>query len=101
MAKAEAEAITLRKTAEAKMLNNTIFFETKAYKEAGTILGTTVSSGLLDYIYYLNVMKLSDTQLLVGLENSLINIHPNTGKRNLDDYFEKGQTQTGRNLDDL
>jgi len=41
----------------------------------------TPTTGLLDYMYLQNVMKLKGSELIVGLNNALINV--NTGPRNL------------------
>lgn len=77
-AKADAKAITIVNTAKAAVNKNTIEYENKAYTDGGKLLGMTTGTGLLDYIYYMNLMKLKDTQLIVGLKNSLINLHTGT-----------------------
>jgi len=74
-AEAGAKAITVLNEAQAKTINNTIFYEQKAYQDTSSLLGVNANSGLLDYMYYTNVMKLEQAELLVGLENSLININ--------------------------
>ena len=60
--------------AEATTINNTITYEKVAYNDVATTLGITPQTGLLEYIYYLNMMALKDSTLLVGLKNSIVNI---------------------------
>ncbi len=85
-AEAQARAISIMNDAKAVTLNNTIYYEQKAYEDTASLLGVDASSGLLDYIYYTNVMKLQQSSLLVGLNNALINIDSGSN-RQLEDYF--------------
>jgi len=47
-----------------------------------SLLQLTPNSKLLDYIYYQNVMKLKNSELIIGLNNALININTG-GSRNM------------------
>jgi hypothetical protein len=81
--------------AKAVTINNTIFFEQKAYEDTSKILQMNAQSKLLDYIYYMNVMKLEKTELLIGLNNALININAGGGKsRDLEEYFSANPSNT-------
>lgn len=73
-ATADSTAIRIINEAKALAINNTIFYEKASYQDAGTMLGLTASTGLLDYIQLLNIMQNQESQLIIGLQNSLINI---------------------------
>lgn len=85
-AEAKAKAITVLNGAQAIAINNTIFYEQKAYQDTQDLLGITANNGLLDYMYYTNVMKLSNSELIVGLNNALINVNVGGSRRNVDEY---------------
>ena len=71
---ANATAIQYVQNAQATTINNTITYEKVAYDDVAKTLGITPQTGLLDYIYYLNMMGLKDSTLLIGLQNSIVNI---------------------------
>lgn len=79
-ATADATAIRVINEAKATAINNTIFYENLAYADTGKYLGLTPSTGLLEYINLMNIMKNQGSQLIVGNKNALINI--NTGGSN-------------------
>ena len=102
-AEAQAKAIETLNNAKAVTLNNTIFYEKQAYEDTARVLGVNANSGLLDYIYYTNVMKLSGSELLVGLDNALINVQTGGSKRSLENYFDSDaghQSSFSRSLTD-
>lgn len=76
-ATADANATRISNEAKRQTIQNTILYEQKAYEDTMSLLQLTPNSKLLDYIYYQNVMKLKNSELIVGLNNALINI--NTG----------------------
>lgn len=76
-ANATAQAITIENTAKKTCIANTILYEQKAYEDTTTALAMTPEDGLLDYIYYQNVMNLEDTNFVIGLNNALINVNGN------------------------
>ena len=45
-----------------------------AYKEVETLTGLTAAGQLMNYIYYLNVLDLTNSTLLIGLSNSIVNL---------------------------
>lgn len=92
-ANAQARAISTLNDAKATALNNTIFYEKKAYEDSAKLLGVSAQSGLLDYIYYTNVMKLTGSELLVGLNNALINVQTGGSKRELENYFQNSKEE--------
>jgi regulator of protease activity HflC (stomatin/prohibitin superfamily) len=73
-ATADATAIRIINEAKGSAINNTIFYERMAYKDASNFLGLDASNGLLDYAQLMNIMKNQASQLIVGMKNSLINI---------------------------
>ena len=73
-AEANASAIGYVQNAQATTINNTITYEKVAYNDVATTLGLNAETGLLEYIYYLNMMGLKDSTLLIGLKNSIVNI---------------------------
>ena len=48
------------------------------------------NDGLIDYMYYANLMKLKGSNVLIGLSNALINVDAGGG-RELEDYFKDGR----------
>jgi len=80
-ATADAEATWISNEAKRITIQNTILYEQKAYEDTMRLLQLTPNSNLLDYIYYQNVMKLKNSELIIGLNNALINVNP--GKRQL------------------
>ena len=48
------------------------------------------NDGLIDYMYYANLMKLKGSNVLIGLSNALINVDAGGG-RELEDYFNNGR----------
>ncbi len=74
-ATADASAIRILNEAQSQVINNTITSEKLSYTDASTILGLTPNDGLLDYISLMNIIKNKDSQLLVGLKNTMININ--------------------------
>ncbi len=48
------------------------------------------NDGLIDYMYYANLMKLKGSNVLIGLSNALINVDAG-GSRELEDYFNEGR----------
>ena len=73
-AEADANAIRIVNDAKSSAINNTIFYEKQAYSQAGKKLGLSATSGLIDYMTLMNIMKNQASQLLVGLKNTMINI---------------------------
>ena len=45
------------------------------------------NEGLIDYMYYANLMKLKGSNVLIGLSNALINVDAG-GSRDLENYFD-------------
>lgn len=76
-AEADAQAIRIENDAKSLAISNTIKYENAAYTDASTLLGLNANNGLLDYVKLLNIMKNQESQLIVGLQNSLININAN------------------------
>ena len=59
------------------MTNNTVTKQMEAYSEVQQELQSTTSQGLLDYIFYLNVMNLdkkTNAKLLVDVDNAVVNM---------------------------
>ena len=80
-ATADAEAIRINNEAKRITIQNTILYEQKAYEDTSRLLQLTANSKLLDYIYYQNVMKLKNSELIIGLNNALININAGGGRK--------------------
>ena len=72
-AKASSESYIIVNEANAQALNNTISYESQAYAKAASELGLT-SNEVLEYMYYTNLDKQGKATLVVGLENSILNI---------------------------
>jgi regulator of protease activity HflC (stomatin/prohibitin superfamily) len=83
-ATADATAIRIINQAKSEAINNTIYNEKLSYKHAGDLLGLDATSGLIDYIQLLNIMKNQESQLIVGMKNSLINIQTPAPKERSD-----------------
>lgn len=74
-ATADATAIRVINEAKGTAINNTIYYENLAYSDSARLLGITATTGLLDYIELMNIMKNQGSQLIVGNKNALININ--------------------------
>ena len=76
---ANQNATFITQTALAEILEYSITKEKETYKHVKDSLAFTDNKNLLDYIYYMNLMKLetAGSKLLIDIEDSIVNLDSN------------------------
>jgi ribosomal protein L24 len=72
-ATATAEAYRIKQYATAQATQNTIDTEASVFSDAMNKIGVK-DKELVDYIYYTSLMSKNDANLLVGLQNTIVNL---------------------------
>jgi len=79
-ATAHAESFRIQQYASASAINNTISAETEVYQQVENFLGLQTDD-LTQYVFINSLMEQKDAKLLIGLQNSILNLGNQVGSK--------------------